>query len=102
MPKKGDLSKSGAGHKAHVVIESGSGIECVNAPIARDVKRVVVVAKVACWVAPRSNRVPLTVEARLRAKGSIFGEELTAIVGIQDKPEVGMSDVTARGIPGLK
>lgn len=97
-----NLSKAGADNKAYIVVERGGGIEGVHSAVVRSVDYIVVVTEIASWITPSSDRVTLAIETGLWAECGIFVERLAAVIGIEQKSEVIVSDVAARSIVWLE
>lgn len=74
----------------------------MNAAVARGIKHIAVVSEIAGGIVPGSDRVALAVEGCLRAKGGVFVELLSAVVGIEQKREVIVPYIAAGGIDRLE
>ena len=74
----------------------------MNAAIARNVEQTVFVTPIACGPTPGSERVALAVETGLWAEGSVFMEQLAAVVGVDMKIKIGVPYEAAGGVPGLE
>lgn len=97
-----NLSKAGANHPAHVIVERRGRVKGVHAAVAGRVAHVAVVADPARRVAPGQDRVALAVETSVRAEGGILVELLGAVAGGDLEHKVVVADVAAGRVGGLK
>lgn len=74
----------------------------MDATIACNVARVLVVAEVAGGVAPCTNGVARATETRLRAERGVFLETFGVVIRVDQEHKIGMSDIAARRINGLE
>jgi len=74
----------------------------VDTAIARDIAHVGVMAEVSGGIAPRSEGVALAIETSLRAERGVLGEQRGTVVSVEQEIEIGMSNIAASCILGLK